>query len=201
MKLFGGAIRNSSCAFRRPFEDGTYLFTVARGNLDVERGEFYVTKAECRIGFGSGGARPPGARSRGSGRAARSCWSSGARARPVLRVRRARLALPGAAGPAGPVGRRRRGCYGSGGTAGSSRCARRCWCTGRARTARRAGSGWARGSSGWAGGTTGGAATTTALAERRTDDRASRRGTVPGGQGAGRRRISSPSRRPTARFG
>jgi Collagen triple helix repeat (20 copies) len=43
--------------FPRSVEDGTYLFTVARGNMEPERGEFYVTKV---TGGGSGERSAPG---------------------------------------------------------------------------------------------------------------------------------------------
>ena len=60
--------------FPKAVEDGTYLFTVARGNIDLERGEFFVTKAA------SGGETEPGRRgSVRACRAARSCGAAGCR--------------------------------------------------------------------------------------------------------------------------
>jgi hypothetical protein len=46
-------------AFPEEIADGTYLFTVARGNHDLERGAFYVTKATISTGGGGGGEPGP----------------------------------------------------------------------------------------------------------------------------------------------
>ncbi len=40
--------------FPTSVDDGSYLFTVARGNLDLERGQFYVAKVTSVAGGGSG---------------------------------------------------------------------------------------------------------------------------------------------------
>ncbi len=53
--------------FPKAVQDGTYLFTVARGNHDHERGTFYVAKVAAGAGHG------------GSRRAGRSCGTSGPR--------------------------------------------------------------------------------------------------------------------------
>ena len=49
--------------FPKAVKDGTYLFTVARGNLDHERGEFHVAKVSTVSGGGEterGAEGPPG---------------------------------------------------------------------------------------------------------------------------------------------
>ena len=49
--------------FPKAVKDGTYLFTVARGNLDHERGEFHVAKVSAVSGGGEterGAEGPPG---------------------------------------------------------------------------------------------------------------------------------------------
>jgi Collagen triple helix repeat (20 copies) len=49
--------------FPKAVKDGTYLFTVARGNLDHERGEFHVAKVSAGSGGGEterGAEGPPG---------------------------------------------------------------------------------------------------------------------------------------------
>ena len=61
MKLLKASDTELVVRFPTSVEDGTYLFTVARGNMDVERGEFYVTKLSAGSGGGSGERGLPGA--------------------------------------------------------------------------------------------------------------------------------------------
>ena len=112
----GRATRKSSCAFRRRVEDGTYLFTVARGNLDLERGQFYVAKVTS-VAEGDRASAFRDLRGRRVLPVRRDLLDPRGRrvprARRVLLVRRVRLARwaqpvrrarLGAVGPAGPVG-------------------------------------------------------------------------------------------------
>jgi hypothetical protein len=46
--------------FPKSVDDGSYLFTVARGNLDLERSQFYVTKVTSVAGGGSAERGLPG---------------------------------------------------------------------------------------------------------------------------------------------
>ena len=130
--------------FPKAVEDGTYLFTVARGNIDLERGEFFVTKAT-----GGGESRPwyPGASwATGSCRAAGCRWAARSRGsrwcgRPGGAGWCARRRRPSRRGGSG-WNRRSDGASGSDGTGRSSGSAGDPGCT------RIAGGAGARGSSG-----------------------------------------------------
>jgi hypothetical protein len=82
--------------FPKAVQDGTYLFTVARGNLDHERGTFYVAKVTAGAGGGTGGAEGPAGPAGPQGPAG----------------------VAGATGPAGPAGAQ--GLAGPAGPAGSA---------------------------------------------------------------------------------
>ena len=83
------------------------LFTVARGNLDLERGEFYVAKVTSVAGAGRR-ARAGTCGAAGSCRTAGTCWTQGP-AGPA--------GPAGAVGPAGPAGAA--GAAGPAGAAGA----------------------------------------------------------------------------------
>ena len=84
--------------FPKAVQDGSYLFTVARGNFDLERGDFYVTKVTSSAGgAGGGGAQGPAgpqgpAGAQGPEGPAGAVGATGP------------AGATGAAGPAGPVG-------------------------------------------------------------------------------------------------
>jgi Collagen triple helix repeat (20 copies) len=60
MKVLRSSETEVVVRFPEAVEDGTYLFTVARGNGDSERGEFYVTKLASGGGGETGTAGPAG---------------------------------------------------------------------------------------------------------------------------------------------
>ena len=121
--------------FPKTVKDGTYLFTVARGNSDHECGEFHVTKVsavveEARPNRRRGASRASGAR--------RSRWTSGTGRRGWCRW----------TGWCGGSGRASRACgrTGAGWDAGGSRSAWSTGCSGSAGCAGACGDGWAGGS-------------------------------------------------------
>jgi hypothetical protein len=59
MKVLSASDTEIVVRFPKAVQDGTYLFTVARGNFDVDRGEFFVTKLTASAASG-GGAGVPG---------------------------------------------------------------------------------------------------------------------------------------------
>ncbi len=107
--------------FPKAVEDGTYLFTVARGNLDFERGQFYVTKVTRWRRGDCAGARGSCRAGRSCG-AGGSCWSSGCGGAgrcngPGWSCWRPRSDRAGGSGGSGGCD----GCRGAGGSAGSGR--------------------------------------------------------------------------------
>ena len=99
MKVLRSSDTEVVVRFPKAVKDGTYLFTVARGNSDHERGEFHVTKVSAVSGGGEterGVEGPPGpagpegpAGPQGPAGAAGAAGPAGA---------------PGAVGPQGPAG-------------------------------------------------------------------------------------------------
>jgi hypothetical protein len=94
--------------FPKAVEDGTYLFTVARGNLNLERGEFYVTKLTATGGSGAGergAAGPPGPEGpMGPAGPAGSAGPAGAAGSVGPAGPAGPAGAAGAVGPAGPAG-------------------------------------------------------------------------------------------------
>ena len=60
MKVLKSSDTEVVVRFPNAVDDGSYLFTVARGNLDLERGAFYVAKVTSVAGGGSAERGAPG---------------------------------------------------------------------------------------------------------------------------------------------
>ncbi len=149
MKVLKSSDTEVVVRFPKSVDDGSYLFTVARGNLDLERGEFYVAKVTSVAGGGSaergapGPAGPEGpAGPQGAAGPQGPAGSAGA-AGPVGPAGAAGAAGP--AGPAGAAGPSDRRVHGTDGATGAPGCAGRSWRAGTSGwtgAGRTCGSGW-----------------------------------------------------------
>ncbi len=120
MKVLRASNTEIVVQFPDEVKEGTYLFTVARGNHDVERGVFFVSKTLAGGGSGTPGPAGPAGPQGPAGPAG----VAGAEVRRDRQGRQARRA--GWAGrPAGAAGATGATGAAGGGTCGSGRCAGR----------------------------------------------------------------------------